>query len=179
MKTQIALTYLTALFCSAANAATVCPEPPNGKSYGPIAHISSQASVNGRPFVKCNKNEDGNMKGRGYTYTKWECPTFTITHRGIGLASMFNQATYSLLNDARAKRYREKWSVTDKKGVEWDIYTEGFSPTLDLGEEPELKKMRTLTANGCQAVNTFLMNASGFEIILHDRWKKTMNSPAF
>ena len=179
MKAQIALTCLTALSCSAANATTACPEPSSGKSYGPIINISAQASVNGKPFVKCSKNEDGNTKGTGYTYTKWECPTFTITHRGVGLTSMLNHATNYLLDKSTPKRYREKWSVTDKKGVIWNIYTEGFSPKSSLGKKPDLKRMRTPIANGCQAVDTYLMNASGFEIILHDKWKQNMNSPTF
>ena len=164
MKTTIAVAALTLLFCSAASAGELCPEPPHGMEYGDSIVGFAEAAIKGKPYADCAVSDDGNLLGEGYTYTKWFCDTFNVTKKAVTLPSRsedkLNEIKYNM-----SPRYHEQWTVTDKNGAHWSIYHESFS-----GTKPVSTRTSAALANGCKATVTYYITAPGIDIVLRDSW---------
>ena len=167
MKPQAAFAAFALFFCSAVSATELCPEPPTGMIYGAKINESSEASINGKPYVKCLKKDDGNTLGEGYAYRAWSCPTFTVTERSVGLASKMKAAfdKYNLY-----PKYYEEWTVTDKNGAKWEIYREAYNS----GNKPIMTRTSSAVAGGCRAVLSYQLNAPGIDIVIRSSWIETL-----
>ena len=86
MKPQAAFAAFALFFCSAVSATELCPEPPTGMIYGAKINESSEASINGKPYVKCLKKDDGNTLGGGLRLQSLVVPYIYCYRKKRGLS---------------------------------------------------------------------------------------------
>jgi len=142
-----------------------CPETASGKKWGKSFDSFAEASVNGKPYSRCEWKPAPTNKvlGRGYYFNYLICPNFKVVSRGEGGTSAIKQAfdRYSLY-----PKFFKQWHVIDKNGVKYKIFDE----TYGEGIKPVIKHEHKVFQNSYKTKITYLLKGEGIDITFRRHW---------